>query len=154
MPSAKAKIDRTVGSTVRADRHPILPRTATVDVDPGGVALHERRAFCRRDRGNRTKSLRLQCADDDGNAGFDDSGLLGGDGGEGRAKVRLVIEVDGRDRGNGRCHDIGGVQASSQAGFPNHQRTLFFEEMPQCHHRYHFEESRMMFGRELRQQGP
>jgi hypothetical protein len=47
-----------------------LPRTITVGVDLGAVAWHERRAFCRRDRGDRTKSLRLQCADDDGNAGL------------------------------------------------------------------------------------
>src|SRR5690242_2208710 len=51
---------------------------------------------------------------------FDNSGCFAGNFGEGVAEPFFVIELDvGNDTGE-RGDDVGGVEAATEAGFPNH----------------------------------
>ena len=63
-------------------------------------------------------------AGDDGNAGLDDAGLLGGNAGQGLAQPLLMIVLDVGDDAGQRGDDVRGIQPSAQAGFPDHQVAL------------------------------
>ena len=54
---------------------------------------------------------------DGGDAGAEDSGFFGGDGGDGVAEKLLVIEIDIGDDGEDGLDDVGGVEASAHADF-------------------------------------
>ena len=73
-------------------------------------------------------------------AALDHASLLGGDGGQGLPEVRLVIEIDCRDRG-GRCIDgIGGVEPAAEPHLEHRDINLGIAERFQRERRRGFEE--------------
>ena len=54
---------------------------------------------------------------EDGDAGFDDAGFFGGDGGEGITEPLLVVHADGGDEGDDWGEGVGGVETPAHAGF-------------------------------------
>src|SRR5712691_3841902 len=58
-------------------------------------------------------------ADDRGYSRLKNARLLPRYSFDGRAEIRLVIEIDRRDYRHGRLHQVGGVQASTQANLYN-----------------------------------
>lgn len=80
---------------------------------------------------------------------LEDAGLLGGDGSDGRTEHRHVVESDLRDDRGERGDDVGGVEASAEAGLPNDQIHPGFGEPEQGEDGGELEEG----GFELRRRG-
>ena len=88
----------------------------------------------------------------DWHAGFDDAGFFGGDFFEGVAEPLLMIEGDVGDDAGQRRDDVGRIEPSAEAGFPNHEVAFLFAKKFQRHHRDDFKKRRVMVGGKLFQQ--
>ena len=78
---------------------------------------------------------------DDGNAGLDNAGFFAGDFRQGFAKPFLVVQLDVGDDGGERGDDVGGIQATAHAGFPDHEIAVLSGEVLQSHDRHDFKKS-------------
>jgi hypothetical protein len=92
---------------------------------------------------------------EDGDAGFDDAGLFGGDLGPGIAEPFLVIELDVGDDAGQRRDDVGGVEPAAHAGFPDHQsHRIVVRRNTRAPDHDHLEEGRVMIRRKFAQPIP
>src|SRR4029077_19101117 len=69
----------------------------------------------------------------------DDAGLLARDLRDGVAEIVRVVHADGRDHGDGRVDDIGGVPAPTEADFDDGHLDRGIGERSECHCGDHFE---------------
>ena len=81
------------------------------------VRARNRHAQFRGSRFQNAGGFRALPREDRRDARLQNPGFLPGDGLDGVAQVRLVIEIDRRDHGEGGLDHVGRVQASAQAHF-------------------------------------
>src|SRR5437763_6242876 len=80
-------------------------------------------------------------ADDAGNSGLHNAGLLMGDRRQRITEMLLMIVVDGRNDGKRRsCHHIGSIEASAEADFEEHIVGSLTGESEECRRRRDLEE--------------
>ncbi|OQB90750.1 MAG: hypothetical protein BWX84_01725 [Verrucomicrobia bacterium ADurb.Bin118] len=94
------------------------------------------------------QGLRFVRRGDARHAGFDDAGLFRRNRGEGFAQPALMVKLNVRNHTGQRRDNVGGVQPSAQAGFPDDQVARLLGKILQSHDGDGFEKRGMMPRRE------